>query len=261
MTPLGRILRKTSLDELPQLWNVLRGDMSLVGPRPPLPYEVAHYRRWHWRRVLDAKPGITGLWQVQGTQPDDVRRDGPSRSPIRQDLFALDRPEDPARHPRAVISGKGAGLDQAQPGGIDAQRWRTRCASSSSIAPDVRLGQNVKLGKFLNLYGCTIGDETKIGAFVEIQKNASDRRRCKISSHTFICEGVTIEDQVFVGHWVTFINDLYPRATTATASSRPSGTGRSNRPGPRRRVDWIGVDDSRQRGDWGETRSSAPAAW
>jgi len=83
-----------------------------------------------------------------------------------------------------------------------------------SIAPDVRLGAGVKLAKFINLYGCTIGDETKIGAFVEIQKNASVGRRCKISSHTFICEGVTIEDNVFIGHSVTFINDPYPRATT-----------------------------------------------
>ena len=84
-----------------------------------------------------------------------------------------------------------------------------------SIAPDVKLGQGVKLSKFINLYGCEIGDETKIGAFVEIQKNASVGRRCKISSHTFICEGVTIEDNVFVGHGVMFINDLYPRATAA----------------------------------------------
>src|SRR5215467_1360673 len=82
------------------------------------------------------------------------------------------------------------------------------------IAGDVRLGKNVRLSKFINLYGCEIGDETKIGAFVEIQKNATVGRRCKISSHTFICEGVTIEDNVFVGHGVTFINDSYPRATT-----------------------------------------------
>ena len=82
------------------------------------------------------------------------------------------------------------------------------------ITPDVKLGTNVKLSKFINLYGCEIGDETKIGAFVEIQKNASVGRRCKISSHTFVCEGVTIEDHVFVGHGVTFINDSYPRATT-----------------------------------------------
>lgn len=81
------------------------------------------------------------------------------------------------------------------------------------IAPDVRLGKDVRLSKFINLYGCEIGDETKIGAFVEVQKNASIGRRCKISSHTFICEGVTIEDNVFVGHGVTFINDSYPRAT------------------------------------------------
>src|SRR5271156_4667265 len=82
------------------------------------------------------------------------------------------------------------------------------------IAPDVKLGRDVKLSKFINLYGCEVGDETKIGAFVEIQKNAVVGKRCKISSHTFICEGVTIEDNVFIGHSVTFINDSYPRATT-----------------------------------------------
>ena len=82
------------------------------------------------------------------------------------------------------------------------------------IAPDVKLGKDVKLSKFINLYGCEIGDESKIGAFVEIQKNATVGKRCKISSHTFICEGVTIEDNVFIGHGVTFINDSYPRATT-----------------------------------------------
>jgi acetyltransferase-like isoleucine patch superfamily enzyme len=81
------------------------------------------------------------------------------------------------------------------------------------IAPDVKLGKNVRLAQFINLYGCEIGDETKIGTFVEIQKNASIGCRCKISSHTFICEGVTIEDNVFVGHGVVFINDSYPRAT------------------------------------------------
>ena len=83
------------------------------------------------------------------------------------------------------------------------------------IAPDVKLGKNVKLSKFINMYGCEVGDETKIGAFVEIQKNARVGRRCKISSHTFICEGVDIEDNVFIGHSVTFINDAYPRSTTA----------------------------------------------
>src|ERR1700728_2437233 len=83
------------------------------------------------------------------------------------------------------------------------------------VAEDVKLGVNVKLSKFINLYGCEIGDETKIGAFVEIQKNARVGRRCKISSHTFVCEGVLIEDNVFIGHGVTFINDSYPRSTTA----------------------------------------------
>jgi acetyltransferase-like isoleucine patch superfamily enzyme len=82
------------------------------------------------------------------------------------------------------------------------------------ISPDVRLGENVKLSRFINLYGCAIGANTKIGAFVEIQKNATVGRNCKISSHSFICEGVEIEDDVFVGHGVMFINDSYPRATT-----------------------------------------------
>ena len=81
------------------------------------------------------------------------------------------------------------------------------------ISQDVKFGSNVKLSKFINLYGCTIGDNVKIGAFVEIQKNAHVGNNCKISSHTFICEGVTIEGDVFIGHNVTFINDLYPRAT------------------------------------------------
>jgi acetyltransferase-like isoleucine patch superfamily enzyme len=83
------------------------------------------------------------------------------------------------------------------------------------VAPDVKLGRNVKLSRFINLYGCEIGDETKIGAFVEIQKKATVGKSCKISSHTFICEGVTIEDNVFIGHGVMFINDSYPRATIA----------------------------------------------
>jgi acetyltransferase-like isoleucine patch superfamily enzyme len=81
------------------------------------------------------------------------------------------------------------------------------------VTDTVKLGQNVKLAQFVNLYGCEIGDETKIGAFVEVQKNSQIGARCKISSHTFICEGVTIEDNVFVGHGVVFINDIYPRAT------------------------------------------------
>ncbi|MGD0917409.1 MAG: acyltransferase [Thermodesulfobacteriota bacterium] len=81
------------------------------------------------------------------------------------------------------------------------------------ISSNVKLGKHVQLSKFINLYGCFIGDDTKIGAFVEIQKNARIGRNCKISSHTFVCEGVTIEDNVFVGHHVTFINDPYPKAT------------------------------------------------
>ena len=83
------------------------------------------------------------------------------------------------------------------------------------VAGDVKLGRNVKLSKFVNLYGCSIGDNTKIGAFVEIQKNASVGRNCKISSHTFICEGVTIKDSSFIGHGVMFINDNYPKAVNA----------------------------------------------
>jgi acetyltransferase-like isoleucine patch superfamily enzyme len=87
----------------------------------------------------------------------------------------------------------------------------------------VKLGVNVKLAKFINLYGCEIGDNTKIGAFVEIQKNVRVGRNCKVSSHSFICEGVTIEDNVFIGHGVTFINDSYPRATTAAGALQTEG--------------------------------------
>ncbi|MBI4684857.1 MAG: N-acetyltransferase [Nitrospirae bacterium] len=83
-----------------------------------------------------------------------------------------------------------------------------------SVSDDVKLGKDVKLANFVNLYGCSIGNNTKIGAFVEIQKNASVGANCKVSSHTFICEGVTVEDCVFIGHNVTFINDMYPRAAT-----------------------------------------------
>jgi lipopolysaccharide/colanic/teichoic acid biosynthesis glycosyltransferase len=108
VTPVGHILRKTSLDELPQFWNVLRGDMSLVGPRPPLAYEVQQYKPWHYRRVLEAKPGITGLWQVTGrsrtTFDDMVRLDlRYARTwSVWTDVKIL------LATPRAVITGKGA---------------------------------------------------------------------------------------------------------------------------------------------------------
>jgi len=105
--------------------------------------------------------------------------------------------------------------------GIDVdfnEQWPKLMNEYLCISPDVTLGQNVKLSTFINLYGCEIGDNTKIGAFVEIQKGAKIGKNCKISSHTFICEGVTIEDGVFIGHGVTFINDTYPRATTPDGS-------------------------------------------
>src|SRR5215831_14924089 len=95
---------------------------------------------------------------------------------------------------------------------------RTDPSNGLRIAPDVRLGKNVAIHCFVNLYGCRVGDDSRVGAFVEIQKNATVGARCKISSHTFICEGVTIEDEVFVGHGVMFINDPDPRAT---AEGRP----------------------------------------
>lgn len=91
---------------------------------------------------------------------------------------------------------------------------RDESVAMRKIAPDVKLGKNVKIYDFVNLYGCRIGDNTKIGTFVEIQKGAKIGKSCKISSHTFICEGVTIQDEVFVGHNVTFINDAFPRATS-----------------------------------------------
>ena len=91
-------------------------------------------------------------------------------------------------------------------------------AEFARIAPDVKLGKDVKIYAFVNLYGCEIGDETKIGTFVEIQKGARIGKRVKLSSHSFVCEGVTIEDEVFIGHGVMFINDKYPHATTETGS-------------------------------------------
>lgn len=91
-------------------------------------------------------------------------------------------------------------------------------AEFARISPDVTLGQNVKIFAFVNLYGCEIGDESRIGAFVEIQKGARIGKRVKVSSHTFICEGVTIEDEVFIGHGVMFINDKYPRSTTESGA-------------------------------------------
>lgn len=97
---------------------------------------------------------------------------------------------------------------------VPATRERAEMESFVRIAPDVKLGKNVQIHCFVNLYGCRIGDDTRVGAFVEIQKNASIGARCKISSHSFICEGVTIEDEVFVGHGVVFINDPDPRAAT-----------------------------------------------
>lgn len=90
--------------------------------------------------------------------------------------------------------------------------------SFQRIAPDVKLGKNVRLYAFTNLYGCEIGDDVKVGTFVEIQKGAKIGNRCKISSHTFICEGVRLEDEVFIGHNVTFINDRYPRATNGSGA-------------------------------------------
>ena len=117
------------------------------------------------------------------------------------------------------------------------------------IAPDVKVGNNVKFSKFINLYGCEVGDDTKIGAFVEIQKNAKVGNRCKISSHTFICEGVTIEDEVFVGHNVTFVNDSFPRATSRQAHSRPSGLESRSHVGQKRCVDWIGSNHPGECGD------------
>ena len=110
---------------------------------------------------------------------------------------------------RGLGGGGSDGRDESRASGLPENRY-------FCIAPDVKLGKDVKLAKFISLYGCEVGDETKIGAFVEIQKNAKIGRRCKISSHTFVCEGVTIGDHVFIGHNVTFVNDPYPRATTPT---------------------------------------------
>lgn len=96
-------------------------------------------------------------------------------------------------------------------------------ARFSRVAPDVQLGEGVQIHDFVNLYGCSIGDGTRIGAFVEIQRNAAVGQRCKISSHTFICEGVTVEDECFIGHHVVFVNDVYPAAVNPDGSLKASG--------------------------------------
>ena len=116
---------------------------------------------------------------------------------------------EPMRDDDNLMSGNGASSSRSNSSVVQANGYLC-------IAPDVKIGHNVKFSQFINLYGCEVGDETKIGAFVEIQKNAKVGRRCKISSHTFICEGVTIEDEVFVGHNVTFVNDSFPRSTSRT---------------------------------------------
>ena len=150
----------------------------------------------------------------------------------------------PCRIARRANAGSGRGLDPKE------RRIGPTVNEFCSIAADVKLGKGVKLSKFINLYGCEIGDETKIGAFVEIQKNASVGRRCKISSHTFVCEGVTIEDNVFIGHGVTFINDSYPRATTPEGETPDrKGLASGNDAGQTRGFHRIRRNDSFQSGD------------
>ena len=111
----------------------------------------------------------------------------------------------------------------------------TALPEHSRVAPDVKLGRGVKLYAFVNLYGCEVGDDVSIGTFVEIQKGARVGNRCKISSHTFICEGVVLEDEVFVGHGVTFTNDLFPRATNAAGQLQGA-------------ADWVCVPTTVKRG-------------
>jgi UDP-2-acetamido-3-amino-2,3-dideoxy-glucuronate N-acetyltransferase len=118
---------------------------------------------------------------------------------------------EPMRDDDNLMSGNGASSSRSNGSPVQVNGYRC-------IAPDVKVGHNVKFSQFINLYGCEVGDDTKIGAFVEIQKNAKVGKRCKISSHTFICEGVTIEDEVLIGHNVTFVNDSFPRATSATGA-------------------------------------------
>ena len=122
------------------------------------------------------------------------------------------------KHLEEVAKPRGIAQPDVSTAGVSAKGSAVSLDSFLCIGPDVKVGKNVRFSKFINLYGCEVGDETKIGAFVEIQKNARVGCRCKISSHTFICEGVTIEDEVFVGHGVTFVNDSFPRATSESGS-------------------------------------------
>ena len=218
VTPVGDFLRRSSLDELPQFWNVLRGDMSLVGPRPPLPYEVARYKPWHRRRVLEAKPGITGLWQVTGrsrtTFDDMVRLDlrYAKNCSVWTDLkilLATPRPWSRARARAERTS--------------DTMDYVCDCCPTSSSA---------RTSSSRNSSTCTAARSAtrpRLAPSSRSRRTPRVGRRCKISSHTFICEGVTIEDHVFIGHGVMFINDSYPRATTAGGELQTEPTGKSSR--------------------------------
>ena len=130
------------------------------------------------------------------------------------------------------------------------------------IAPDVKLGKGVRIFGFTNLYGCEIGDDVKIGTFVEIQKGARIGNRCKISSHTFICEGVELEDEVFVGHNVTFTNDLYPRATNGNGALQDGcGLEMRSHADQTGRFDWLGRDVALRDHGRGTRVGRAPGAW
>lgn len=260
LIPGGCLLRASGIDELPQLLNILRGEMSLVGPRPCLPEEYRYFTGIQ-RVRFQALPGLTGVWQVQGRNlatfdemnamdagyvrhacvPLDLKIICQTPRAVCSQLHmacirhraAIHRPE-PAnaasnsgtlnetgtQSPGWPVSGEADGPGTRRGPGT---KHSAALENHRRISDDVTLGRGVTIHAFVNLYGCVIGEGTRIGAFVEIQKGARIGAFCKISSHSFICEGVTIEDGVFIGHGVVFTNDRHPRALNPDGS--PQGPG------------------------------------